>query len=177
MVQYRRNFVAGGTYFFTAGLWDRRKTLLVDHVDLLRQAFMFARQQKPFRIDAIVVLPDHLHALWTLPPEDADFSGRWRTIKSRFSRALARDAAVQLPRDDRGEYHLWQRRFWEHTIRDQEDFNRHVDYIHFNPVKHGYVSSAKDWRYSSFHHFVAAGALPADWASGDSGAFGERYGE
>jgi putative transposase len=138
MVRYRRNFVPGGTWFFTATLADRRSTALVDHIDALHSAFRAARRASHFAIDAIVVLPDHLHAILTLPSNDADFPGRWRRIKGNFSNALI-GAGLDLERWPNGDLALWQRRFWEHTIRDDGDFARHVDYIHFNPVKH-------DWR-------------------------------
>lgn len=129
-------------------------------------------------IDAIVVLPDHLHAMFTLPPADADFSGRWRRIKGHFSNALI-DAGVDIARASNGDLALWQRRFWEHTIRDDGDFERHVDYIHFNPIKHGLVRRARDWPHSSFHRFVKEGLLPEDWAGDvedDAGQYGERPG-
>jgi putative transposase len=176
MVRYRRNFIPGGTYFFTVTLVDRRSSALVDHIAVLRAAFRTARRERPFAIDAIVVLPDQLHAIFTLPAGDADFSGRWRRLKGHFSsRMLAR--GVSLRRYPDGRCALWQRRFWEHTIRNEDDFARHVDYIHFNPVKHGLVSRVRDWPHSSFHSFVRQGLLPQDWAGeisdGDS-SYGER---
>jgi REP-associated tyrosine transposase len=143
MVRYRRNFVPGGTYFFTATLVDRTSHALVDHVDALRAAFRETRRAQPFAIDAVVVLPDHLHIIMTLPGGDADYTNRWRLIKRRFTDAVAK-TGVLLPRHRNGEYALWQRRFWEHTIRDDRDFERHVDYIHFNPVKHRLVTRACD---------------------------------
>jgi putative transposase len=175
MVQYRRNFVAGGSFFFTAALADRQARHLVDHAGSLRDAFRTCRRERPFTVDAIVVLPDHLHVIWTLPVDDADFSGRWRRIKSLFSRKVASVDPGVRP-DASGEYRLWQRRFWEHTIRDDQDFERHADYIHFNPVKHGLVARVRDWPLSSFHRFVREGILPVDWGgdvSCSEGAFGE----
>ncbi|MEX1080934.1 MAG: transposase [Halofilum sp. (in: g-proteobacteria)] len=163
MVQYRRNFVPGGTYFFTVALHDRRSDLLIRHVDVLRTAFKAECAARPFRTDAIVILPDHLHAIWTLPPHASDFSGRWRGIKSRFVRSLSQ-SGLHIPRNDRGEVLVWQRRFWEHTIRDEGDYERHVDYIHYNPVKHGVAECAVGWAYSSFHRFVERGDIGADWA-------------
>jgi putative transposase len=175
MVAYRRNFLPGGTFFFTVTLQDRRSRLLTEHIDLLRQAFRTARQERPFTIDAIVVLPEHLHAVFTLPPGDADFSGRWRRIKSMFSRLLAnRDAGLRANKS--GEYPIWQRRFWEHTIRDTGDLERHVDYIHYNPVKHGFVPRVRDWPHSSFHRYVKMGWLPTEWA-GDNRESTGQYGE
>jgi putative transposase len=175
MVQYRRNFVPGGTYFFTLTLVDRRSLALVDHIDELRTAFRRVRRERPFAIDAIIVLPDHLHAVVTLPPDDADFSGRWRSIKTLFSnRVLASGDRVR--RHSNNELALWQRRFWEHTIRSDDDLARHVDYIHFNPVKHGLVSRVRDWPHSSFHRYAREGLLPEDWA-GDVSEIGHGYGE
>ncbi len=179
MTNYRRNFVSGGSYFFTVNLADRRSSLLTLHVGLLRAAFRYTRTRHPFSVEAIVVLPDHLHAIWiwTLPEGDSDFSVRWRLIKSAFSRALPLGEAVSESRAARSERGIWQRRYWEHTLRDANDFARHVDYIHFNPVKHGYVGRVKEWPYSSFHRMVRLGTCPEDWAGNvnDNGsAFGER---
>ncbi len=139
MVRYRRARIPGAIYFFTVTLRDRRSDLLTRRAELLRQVFRGVRRERPFTIEAIVVLPDHLHTMWTLPPGDADYASRWRAIKARFSWSLARDG-VPLIRNRRGEYDLWQRRFWEHLIRDEDDFARHADYIHCNPVKHGLVA-------------------------------------
>jgi putative transposase len=136
---------------------------LVDHVGALRAAYRITRQERPFAVDATAILPDHLHAIWTLPSGDSDFSGRCRRIKAHFTHRLVA-AGVPVERHRNGEYALWQRRFWEHTIRDEIDFERHVDYVHFNPVKHRLVARARDWPYSSFHVFVRRGLLPADWA-------------
>jgi len=178
MVRYRRNLVAGGTYFFTLTLADRRASTLVDHIDSLRTAVASTRERLPFTIDAIVVLPEHLHAIMTLPEGDTDFSNRWSLIKRRFTDALTA-TGVRLPRHRNEEAALWQRRFWEHTIRDDRDFERHVDYVHFNPVKHGLVGQVRDWPHSSFHRYVRSGVLPADWAgdfSEKQTGFGERKG-
>jgi putative transposase len=176
MVRYRRNFLAGGTYFFTATLVDRNSQALVEHVDALRAAMRTTRQAYPFAIDAVVVLPDHLHVVMTLPQDDSDFSNRLSLIKRRFTDAVVQ-SGVSVARHSNGEYALWQRRFWEHTIRNEADFERHVDYIHFKPVKHGLVTRVRDWPYSSFHHYVRRGVLPEDWG-GDlaehRASFGER---
>jgi putative transposase len=124
-------------------------------------------------IDAVVVLPDHLHTVWTLPAGDADYSGLWRAIKARFSRSLAR-SGVPLARDRRGEYDLWQRRFWEHLIRDDDDLARHVEYIHYNPVKHGLVADPFHWRWSSIHVYARQGIVSTEWSGRDhDGAFGD----
>jgi putative transposase len=175
MVRCRRNFVPGGSYFFTVTLADRRSSALVDHIDAVRAAFRAGRRERPFAIDAVVILPDHLHSIFTLPPGDADFSGRWRRIKGHFSNQVIAAGAV-VKRRPSGEYALWQRRFWEHTIRNEDDYARHVDYIHFNPVKHGLVSRVRDWPYSSFHLYVRQGLLAEDWA-GDASESGPGYGE
>ena len=165
MVAYRRNFVPGGTYFFTVTLRDRASRVLVERIDDLRAAYRRVHSERPFETVAIVVLPDHLHCVWTLPEGDADYSGRWRAIKSRFTMAC-RKADLPMTKNAAGEYDLWQRHFWEHTIRDERDFENHVSYIHFNPVKHGYAQRAADWPHSSFHRYVRDGFLPIDWASG-----------
>ena len=174
MVRYRRNFVPGATYFFTVTVHDRRSSVLTDNVAALRHAFRVTRRERPLTVDAIVVLPEHLHTVMTLPNADADFSGRWRRIKSLFSRLVSK--RMPLERDARGEYALWQKRFWEHTIRNDADFERHVDYIHFNPMKHALVPQVRDWPYSSFHRYVRLGILPQDWA-GDARATSQGYGE
>jgi putative transposase len=174
MVRYRRNFVPGGTFFFTVTVADRRSSMLVEHIAALRAAFRVTRGERPFAIDAVVVLPDHLHTIMTLPLDDSDFSGRWRRIKSLFTRRIA--AHDDTLRNERGEYAVWQRRFWEHTVRDETDFARHVDYIHCNPVKHGLVSRVRDWPYSSFHRYVRQGLLPEDWG-GEVGQAGGDFGE
>ncbi|WP_061021756.1 transposase [Bradyrhizobium sp. CCH5-F6] len=175
MVRYRRNLVPGGAFFFTATLDDRRSSALIDHVDHLRAAFRVARNERPFTIDAIVILPDHLHIIMTLPDGDADFPARWKRIKSSFTHRLVA-SGTPIPRNRRGDFLLWQRRYWEHTIRDDADFERCADYIHFNPVKHGLVAAPVDWSYSSLHRYIRAGLLPADWggAGKTTGNFGER---
>jgi putative transposase len=175
MVLYRRNRVLGGTYFFTVTLTNRSSDTLVRHIGLLREAFRVARRERPFRIDAIVVLPDHLHAVRTLPHDDADYPARWRRIKGDFSRRVtAVDPTISKNR--RGEYRLWQRRYWEHTIRNEVDLAHHIDYVHYNPVKYGLAERVRDWRFSSFHRYVRAGLLLEDWAGGPIAA-GNRHGE
>jgi putative transposase len=178
MVRYRRNLVPGGTFFFTVALADRRSSALVDHIDHLRAAFRTVQDRKPFTVDAIVVMPDHLHAMLSLPEDDGDFPGRWKAIKAMFSRNIAADGAP-MSRNLRGEYDLWQRRYWEHTIRDEADFERCADYIHYNPVKHGHASAPADWSFSSLHRYVRDGILPSDWGGdgvASKGDFGERVG-
>jgi putative transposase len=179
MRRYIRANAAGATYFFTVVLQDRQARWLVEHVDVLRACVSAVKARHPFHIDAMVVLPEHLHAVWTLPLGDADFAIRWRLVKRSFTRCLNAAglldhtaAAAKRGADERS---LWQRRYWEHQIRDLDDFGRHVDYIHFNPVKHGWVQRAGDWPYSSFHRYVRQGLLPANWGlgAGIEGDFGE----
>jgi len=177
MPDYRRLRVPGGTYFFTVNLLDRSSKLLTLRIDALRDAVRATRAARPFHIDAWVVLPDHLHSLWTLPPGDDDFSNRWKAIKIRFVQSLPPVEARSGAHARRGERGIWQRRFWEHVIRDESDYARHLDYIHFNPVKHGCSETVRGWRYSTFHRWVAAGMYPPDWGGGEvheSLAVGER---
>ena len=140
--------------------------MLEDRFDDLRAAFATVRARHPYCTDALVVLPDHLHCLWTLPPGDSDFSMRWGLIKANFSRAIGKGERRSQSRLARGERGIWQRRFWEHLIRDQDDFNRHVDYIHWNPVKHGWVRRVADWPHSTFHNYLKRGVYRADWGGG-----------
>jgi putative transposase len=155
-------------------LRDRRADTLVRYVDSLRNAMRHERARRPFTVDAMVVLPDHVHAVWTLPSGDSDYSGRWRSIKSGFVRRL-QTQGLALTANAKGEHAVWQRRFWEHQIRDELDLARHVDYIHINPVKHGWAERVADWRWSTFHRYVRLGMLPIDWAAEPSmeGTFGE----
>jgi putative transposase len=178
MTAYRRNFIPGGSFFFTVNLTERKLSLLTDHIELLRAAFRETRQRHPFTIDAIVVLPEHLHTVWTMPKGDANFATRWRLIKSTFSRGLAGGERISPSRIAKGERGIWQRRYWEHTIRSEADLARHIDYIHINPVKHGLVERVGDWGPSSFHHYVKLGVYPSDWAgdlSQSDHQFGERH--
>jgi len=161
MSSYRRPRTAGATIFFTVALQQRGATLLCDEVQILREAVAVTRHERPFGIDAWVVLPDHMHCLWTLPSGDADFATRWRLIKARFSRRLAPGMrrASHILRQERG---VWQRRFWEHHIRNEEDFAAHQQYCWFNPVKHGLVERAEDWPFSSVHRAIAEGRFATD---------------
>ena len=178
MSNYRRNRVPGGTYFFTVNLLNRKSNLLIDQIDLLRESIRKTKVKKPFHIDAWVVLPEHLHCIWTLPAGDDDFSGRWRSIKKYFSKSIPEKEYRSQNRVRRNERGIWQRRFWEHTIRDDQDYAAHMDYIHFNPVKHGWVESVKDWPYATFHKCVAEGIYPLDWAgSGDDSTDNDQWGE
>jgi putative transposase len=175
MSKYRRVKAEAGVFFFTVVLADMSTNLLIEEIARLRRIYREVQSRRPFETIAICVLPDHIHAIWALPEHDADFSIRWSLIKSGFSRgveAMPRSKSKLLKR----EKGIWQRRYWEHAIRDDADLERHVDYIHFNPVKHGHVSRVVDWPHSSFHRFVERGLLVADWG-GDlrdvTGSFGE----
>lgn len=168
--------VAGATYFFTVTLRDRRAGWLVHAITDLRAAFREAKQQQSFEIIAIAVMPEHLHAVIRMAGDDADYAKLWRTVKGNFTQRLLRQG-IPLQRNARGEYDLWQRRFWEHTIRDDRDLQTHVDYIHFNPVKHGLVKCVSEWPYSSFHRYVRLDLLPKDWAiEQNDSEFGEIRG-
>ena len=179
MPDYCRARLSGGTYFFTVVTYQRRP-FLTDPVcrDALRAAIRKTRQNYPFTVDAWVLLPDHLHCIWTLPPDDHDFSKRWGLIKATFTkrvRAHTEDPNVSPSRRRRREATVWQRRFWEHQIRDERDLRRHMDYIHFNPVRHGLVDSVRAWPFSTFHRFVKQGIYSADWGAleEDESNFGE----
>jgi REP-associated tyrosine transposase len=166
MRTYLRARCPGAVYFFTVNLAQRRgNDLLVRHVDLLREVFREIRAHHPFIIEAICILPDHLHCLWRLPKEDDDFSTRWRLIKAAFSRGLPREERISRSRARKGERGIWQRRYWEHVIRDERDFVGHMDYVHYNPVKHGHVARAWDWSFSSFRRLVDEGVYERDWAA------------
>ena len=178
MPDYRRARTPGGCYFFTVTLQHRRRDLLTRHIGHLYAAIGRVLARHPLTTEAFVVLPDHLHALWRLPEGDADYPTRWALIKGAFSRSLAPDHhRGRASRRRRGERDIWQRRFWEHEIRNDRDYRLHLDYIHYNPVRHGLVSRAADWPWSSFHKYVEDGLYPADWGSEAleyDGAFGER---
>jgi putative transposase len=164
MPDYRRFRVQGGCYFFTVNLAQRhRDGLLIQHIEELRNAVSRVKQKRSFHIDGWVVLPDHMHCLWTLPPGDDDFATRWRLIKTFFSRGLLAvepKSGVGIRQGERG---IWQRRYWEHAIRNARDYEAHMDYLHYNPVKHGYVNRVADWPYSTFSRCVGKGIYPADW--------------
>ena len=165
MPDYRRLYQHGGTWFFTVVTFHRRPLLQEDYcVSLLSNCLEHVKQRHPFVIDAQVILPDHLHCIWTLPAGDTDFSTRWNLVKGEFSRRYGQEfEAVPSSRKRRREQTVWQRRFWEHLVRDQEDFNRLCDYIHYNPVKHGLAKSPVEWPHSTCSDFVVKGLYPRDW--------------
>ena len=173
MTEYRRASLPGATWFFTVNLAERKgNRLLVEEVDSLRKAFRSVQAVHAFHIDAAVILRDHLHCIWPLPPGDSGFSTRWSMIKGTFSRSIKKGERVSPSRVKRGERGLWQRRFWEHLIRDDDDFARHVDYIHWNPVKHRWVERVAEWTHSSFHAFVRSGVYAANWGGSGVTDFG-----
>ena len=163
MSRYRRSWVCGGTYFFTVNILERDRTLLVDHIGVLRDAVKWVKEKRPFTIDAWVTLPDHIHAVWTMPENDCDYSSRWRDIKKRFSIAVPKTEYLSKNRVARRERGIWQRRFWEHTIKNEQDYRHHIDYTYLNPVKHGLVQRPIDWPYSTFHRDVKLGIYSSYW--------------
>ncbi len=167
-MHYRRDYTTGATYFFTVVTFRRIPLFTQPQlVASLRRAFQEEMARRLFTIDAIVVMPDHIHAVWTLPQDDADYSVRWRNIKRALTASVRTEQrpAVFGSRRHKKEQGIWQRRFWEHRIRDAQDFEHHVNYIHYNPVKHGYVSKPVDWPHSSIHRYVRQGILSADWGN------------
>ncbi|NOT56929.1 MAG: transposase [Deltaproteobacteria bacterium] len=160
MSDYRRLYIPGGSYFFTVVTHERQRLFGSEQrVKELRQAFRYVKTRRPFTIVAAVVLPDHLHCVWQLPDDDCDFSTRWQMIKTAFSRR------IPSPVRKGGAKTVWQPRFWEHAIRDEEDFRRHLDYIHYNPVKHGLVAAPVAWPYSSFRKFVGMHWYDVEWGA------------
>jgi putative transposase len=179
MSEYRRNYVAGGTFFFTAVTYRRRPILTSEIArDALRQAMREVRGRRPFSVTAIVLLPDHLHTIWTLPEEVADYSVLWKQVKSRFTQLYLErggiENGVSMSRSLKGERGVWGRRFFEHTVRDERDLKRCVDYIHINPLKHGLVERASDWPWSSFHRYAALGEYASEWGS-DRKFYGDEW--
>jgi putative transposase len=176
IMHYRRVIIPGATYFFTVNLLDRKSSLLTQKIDKLRMSFHKVCNQHPFRIDGIVILPDHFQIMMTLPEGDGNYSLRLRLIKGAFSKQINVNEYINSVRKSKGERGIWQRRFWEHFIRNEKDYEHHLNYIHYNPVKHGYVKKASDWSYSSIHRSIKGGVLSEDWAYGyefNDVAFGE----
>ena len=178
-MQYRRSKTPGGTFFFTVVTYRRNKILCHEtNAALIKEAFLHVTTHHPFRIRAFVLLPDHIHCIWTLPENDNNYSMRWQLIKSYFSRRCQNKYKVMqtASRRNKGEQGLWQRRFWEHQMRDENDLVRHIDYIHYNPVKHRLVNSPGAWPYSSFHRYVKQGDYDADWGAGCKIEFDAKVG-
>ena len=170
MPDYRRADAPGATWFFTINLLERQgNDLLIREIDRLRTIIRRVHEPHWFTIDAWVVLPDHMHCVWTLPASDHDYALRVRLIKTLFARTLPAIEWRSAVRVSRGERGIWQRRYWEHLIRDEADYRTHMDYVHVNPLKHGLVTRVQDWPHSTFHKYVKAGVYPPDWC-GDLGA-------
>jgi putative transposase len=182
MSRYRRVNTEGASYFFTLVTY-RRQPLLCDEKirRALRHAIEAVRAKRPFKIDAWVLLPDHLHCIWSLPPGDTDYATRWNMIKRSVSLACGTDYRrpewINASKRKHRESTLWQRRFWEHRIRDDRDFSLHMDYIHYNPVKHGLCERAVDWPYSTFHQHVRDGVYTTDWGGVENDTTAEGFGE
>jgi putative transposase len=198
MPEYRRVIIEGGTYFFTVVTLYRQPILTQDEIrQALREGIQEVRQSMPFTIEAWVLLPDHLHTIWTLPEGDANYQARWAIIKravtKRFLSTVPDESQINMVRKTHSTYPgnnlsasmqrrqeggFWQRRLWEHAIRDEADFHRHLDYLHWNPVKHGYVKKPMDWPYSTLHRFVAQGLYPSDWGGGGADEYSpDNFGE
>ncbi len=177
-MRYRRVFISGASYFFTF-VTHRRAAFFSDPVEIerYRHAVKKVQGERPFTLEAEVILPDHIHTLWTLPEGDADYPTRVRLIKAAFTRATVRQEITRSEsRSAKREQTVWQRRYWEHTIRDERDFQAHLDYIHINPVKHGLVAAAREWPHSTFHEWVERGVYDAWWGSGDMPTLPEGVG-
>ena len=175
MPDYRRAWHPGGTYFFTINILQRcNDDLLISHIDVLRKIVSSVQKRHSFHIHGWVVLPDHMHCVIELPLNDTDFATRWRLIKMGFSKALPKTEQLSAVRVKRGERGIWQRRYWEHLIRDEADFRAHMDYVHINPVKHGLVKCVSDWPYSTFHRLVLEGVYPPNWGGGMEDITGYR---
>jgi putative transposase len=170
MPEYRRSFIEGGTYFFTVVTYNRVPMFTNPRTRrILRSALLNVKERYPFTLDSICLLPEHIHCIWTLPTTDSNYSLRWKEIKRLFTQEYLKKVGLGETRNEsrqkRGEAAIWQRRFWEHTIRDEDDLGQHIDYIHYNPVKHGHVQSVHEWQWSSFHRYVEMGYYEFDWGS------------
>ncbi len=161
---YRRDQTAGGCYFFTHVIADRTKPMLTEHIDLLRQAFQQVKRRYPFKLHALVVMPDHFHCVLELPAGDCRYPLRFMLIKMLFTRALLKSKQINHNCPSK---QIWQHRYWEHLIRDDQDFFNHLNYIHWNPVKHQIVNSVQEWPFSTFHYYVAIGWYPANWGGNE----------
>jgi putative transposase len=174
--------MVGGTFFFTVVTYRRRKILTTpESISILRKVISEVRREYPFSIDGWVLLPDHMHCIWTLPEGDDDYSRRWGLIKAGFSRGAKtlfhRDNLMTRSKEYHRESTIWQRRFWEHQIRGEKDLHAHLDYLHYNPVKHGMVINVADWPYSTFHRYVNQGLYPANWGENISFESDNNFGE
>jgi REP-associated tyrosine transposase len=177
-MEYHRVYVNGRTYFFTL-VTCKRRPIFHDQtsIDLINAALLYTTNRYPFEVVASVILPDHMHFIWTMPVDSCDFSTRWRLIKSHFTRAWCKNGSISesLSRKKKGEQDVWQRRFWEHMIRDENDLIRHIDYIQYNPVKHDLVDLPISWKYSSFMDYVRKGLYPKNWGENGNIWSGESF--
>ncbi len=172
MPEYRRVLIPGGTFFFTLVTFERIPILTSElSRQILKQVWKTVRDKHPFTCDAICLLPDHLHCIWTLPENDTNYAIRWAAIKALFSKKYLQAGGMEgirsNSRKEKGEAAIWQRRYWEHCIVDDNDFSKHFDYIHYNPVKHNLVSSVSEWQWSSFHKYKLKGYYPEGWGEKD----------
>jgi putative transposase len=184
MTNWRRAQVPGGTFFFTLVTEDRASILTTPLArSVLREVTLECRRRWPFDIEAVVLMPDHLHTVWRMPEGDSDYSKRWGWLKKEFTKRWLAGGGTERPvsksRGGNRRHGVWQRRFWEHVIRDELDLGRHLDYVHYNPVKHGLVERVIDWPWSSFHRFVHEGRYPPDWGCGamDFDVLGDSVGD
>jgi putative transposase len=182
MPEYRRTFIPGGTFFFTVVTYRRLPILVTEEARaILHRVWLDVKRRFPFTTDAICLLPDHLHCIWTLPGDDANYSVRWKEIKRLFSKEYTNTIGAiekrSASREKREETTIWQRRFWEHTLRDENDLKRHIDYIHYNPVKHGLAQQVSDWQWSSFHRYVQIGYYDKEWGEVDEECISMLCGE
>ncbi|AAZ18114.1 conserved hypothetical protein [Psychrobacter arcticus 273-4] len=168
MSHYIRDKTQGGCYFLTFNLLDRKSSLLLTHIDKFRDAYAKTIQHHQFKLDAMVVLPDHVHIMITLPPDSDNYAVIVASLKSQFSRQINKTEIITSSRQAKRERGIWQRRFWEHRIRDDADYRQHMDYIHNNPVKHGYVTNPQDWQYSTLHTLIKKGVYPAGWGTDEN---------
>ena len=168
MTNYRRLRQPGGTYFFTLVTFNR-KPILTSPIcrEILRNAWINVQLKHPFETVAVCLMPEHIHTIWRLPEGDVNYSMRWNEIKRHFTHEYLRQIDIDDERNEsrikRREQAVWQRRYWEHTFFDEDDLNTHIDYIHYNPVKHGLAERVDDWAWSSYHQYVGMGMYPAGW--------------
>lgn len=182
MPNYRRLKQAGGTFFFTLITYKRQQILTSPESRMiLKNVIEKTRQKYPFSIEAWVLLPEHIHCIWRLPPSSSNYSMRWRLIKSGFSRGVKslyhKPEWLTGSKRKHRESSIWHRRFWEHMIRDEDDYRAHMDYVHYNPVKHGLVKQVKNWPYSTFHRYVKQGIYSGNWGGNLVLNFEKDYGE
>ncbi len=176
-MQYRRSNIKGACYFFTINLANRKTRLLVEEFEILRNVINHVKQQHPFQLDAMVIMPEHFHMMMTLPENDNAYAKRIMLIKSGFSRKIPKSEPINPSRIHKRERGIWQRRYWEHLIRDDTDYQRHIEYIHYNPVKHGHVNKPSEWQYSTLHKYIKLKIYDKDWGADPQKSDKQQYGE